>query len=268
MPPPSADQQIAAAMASANQMAVKPAYSIGTLVTDWGLYEKMRESMRQHGFGDDCEFLTIDNSASNQADAYSGLNRILNEARGRRIILCHQDIELVDDGREQFELCLAHLDRIDPAWAVAGNAGGSGFRQRHVHITDTFGVFRSPGLPARVFSLDENFLVLKPEARLSFSRDLTGFHMYGPDICMIADVLGWSAYVIPFHLLHSGEAKTGKPFADARAAFIAKWRRALRHRPMQTTVTYALLVGENCPIWYARLKQRCLRIAVRWSSTR
>lgn len=43
----------------------RPSYTIGTLVNDWGMYEQMRRSMQERGFGDDCEFITIDNSSGN-----------------------------------------------------------------------------------------------------------------------------------------------------------------------------------------------------------
>jgi hypothetical protein len=248
---------------TANGNAIRPAYTIGTLVTDWTLYDKMKLSMRERGFGDDCEFLSIDNSVTNQHDAYSGLNCILSEARGRRIILCHQDVELVDDGREQLDQCLSRLEEIDPAWAVAGNAGCDGFHTIYLCVSGAEGTYRSPSLPRRVSSLDENFLVIRSEARLSFSRDLAGFHMYGADICMMADILGWTAYVISFHLAHYGEGRMGEAFSDCEVAFVAKWRRALRHRQMQTTVVHLLLVGENCPGWYAWLKRKWTRIAAR-----
>src|SRR5690625_3616127 len=102
------------------------AYTIGTLVTDWALYEKMRQSMQDRGFGDDCEYLTIDNSSRNTADAYTGLNDILNRAGGDVVILCHQDIELVDYSRPELDTCLAALEKREPNWAVASKAGGSG----------------------------------------------------------------------------------------------------------------------------------------------
>ncbi|MEQ1944546.1 hypothetical protein ABMA32_19190 [Mesorhizobium sp. VNQ89] len=252
----------------ADGKASRPAYTVGTLVTDWALYDKMIQSMRERGFGDDCEFLTVDNSSGNQADAYTGLNRMLNDARGRTIILCHQDVELVDDGREQLDRCLAELEAIDPAWAIAGNAGCDGFHVMYLCVSSATDTYRSPDLPKRVHSLDENFLVIRPEARLSFSRDLAGFHMYGADICTIADILGWNAYVIPFHLAHYGEAKMGEPFRQCEVAFVAKWRRALRHRQLQTTVVHLLLVGENCPAWYAWLKRKWTRAAARWRTGR
>ena len=247
----------------------RPAYTIGTLVNDLGMYERMRRSMHDHGFGEDCEFIIVDNSTGNKGSAYSALNGVLNEARGRFVILCHQDIELVHDGREQLDSCLAKLEQIDPAWAVAGNAGCDGFHTRYLwmtkqtreHLPEGFPKHTRP--PKRVYSLDENFLVIKPEARLSFSRDMDGFHMYGPDICMIADVLGWTAYVIPFSLIHYGAGTPGPQFERCKNAFIAKWRRALRHREMQTTVTHVMLVGENCPEWLAWLKKKWGRFIAR-----
>ncbi len=235
------------------------AYTIGTLVTNTSQYEEMKRSFIEKGFGDDCEYLIINNVGGNQTDAYDGLNSILNAAQGRIVILCHQDVLLVDDGRPELERCLSDLTKIAPLWAVAGNAGCSAYRHQHTWITDKHGIFRSPGLPRQVHSLDENLLIIRPETRISFSRDVGGFHIYGTDICMNADILGWSAHVIPFHLKHTGEARMGKPFDDCKEAFERKWRRALRHRPIQTPSTHFLLTGEECPVWYKWLKLNWLR---------
>jgi len=219
----------------------------------------MKRSFIAGGFGDDCEYLTIDNVEGNQADAYEGLNRILNEAQGRIIILCHQDVLLVDDGRKELDRCLAELTESFPYWAVAGNAGCSAYRTQHTWITDKFGRFRSPNLPKRVHSLDENLLIIRPKTRVAFSRDIGGFHLYGTDICLNADILGWTSHVIPFHLKHFGEARMGKEFADCKSAFQKKWRRAFRHRPLQTPATHFLLTGKECPHWYGWLKMKFLR---------
>ena len=100
-------------------------YSIGTLVSDLTQYQAMRASFERHGFdSEDCEYLQIDNTKTNQKDAYAGLNQLLSEARGRYVILCHQDVRMIDDGREELDAQLARLEQIDPNWAVAGNAGG------------------------------------------------------------------------------------------------------------------------------------------------
>jgi hypothetical protein len=62
---------------------------------------------------------------------------------------------------------------------------------------------------------------------------------------MVADTLGWSAYVIDFHLEHlsAGNGRS-KDFALIKEAFRAKWSRALRPRWLQTTCALMRLDGE------------------------
>ncbi len=61
-------------------------------------------------------------------------------------------------------------------------------------------------LPIRVGSLDENFIVVKRQANLALSHDMSGFHLYGTDLCIIADILGRTSYVVDFHLCHKARA--------------------------------------------------------------
>lgn len=221
-------------------------YTIGTLVTNPEQYAEMRASFAAGGFdGDDCEYLTIDNTNGNTADAYDGLRSALNRARGTYTILCHQDVFLLDDKRVELDARLDELTALDPTWAVAGNAGGKARDELAIRITDKFGDDQSIGgpFPAKVMSLDENFIVVRTDTRVSFSRDLSGFHMYGADLCLNADVLGYCAYVIDFHLRHDGEARTGASFECSVDAFRAKWARALGPRFMQTTCAGVLLSG-------------------------
>ena len=222
------------------------AYSIGTLVTDPAQYDAMRRSFMAGGFGEpDCEFLAIDNTGATQTSAYAGLNRVLSAARGRYVVACHQDVRLIDDGRVTLDRLLAALERADPAWAVAGNAGGVMPGQLALRITDPHGTDTRIGrFPVRVVSVDENFFVVKRGAGLGFSRDLDGFHVYGTDICLVADTLGCSSYVIDFHLRHlsAGNSRSGE-FAAALAAFERKWSHALRPRFVQTTCALMPLSG-------------------------
>jgi hypothetical protein len=67
-------------------------YSFCTLVTRIDEYQTMVNLFQLNGFGvNDCEYLYIDNSKTNRHDAFSGYNRFLQQARGKYIILCHQD---------------------------------------------------------------------------------------------------------------------------------------------------------------------------------
>lgn len=222
-------------------------FTIATLVNNRTHYDEMLASFEAGGFDRrDCEYLFIDNTGPEQTCAYRGLDRLLGEAKGDCVILCHQDVRIVDDGRNELEARLAALEALDPMWAVAGNAGGIAPGRLAIRITDPHGANRHVGkLPARVASLDENFMVVKRSARLSFSRDLSGFHFYGADLCLVADMLGHSAYVIDFHLEHLSRGIKGPSFAAMEAAFCAKWGRALRPRFLQTTCSLISLTGDS-----------------------
>lgn len=222
----------------------KRSYTIATLVTDPAQYEEMKQSFGDFGFGD-CEFLKIDNTGARQTCAYNGLNHMLNQAAGDVVILCHQDVRLFDDGREVLDQRLDDLDRIDPNWAVVGNAGGVGPGQLALRITDPHGVDQNVGeFPCRVSAVDENFIAVRRNTRIGFSHDLTGFHFYGADICMMAEVAGLSAYVIDFHLAHLSAGKKDASFDEMEVAFREKWGRALSARWIQTTCSLFYVSGE------------------------
>lgn len=220
-------------------------FTIGTLVTDPSQHAAMRATFQTAGFTDeDCETFIIDNTGREQTCAFRGLDAVLGAARGHYVILCHQDVRLTHDTREMLEARLLELDRIDPDWALAGNAGGMAPGRLALRISDPHGADQSVGpLPARAMSLDENFIVVRRSARIGFSRDLTGFHFYGADICLNADIAGYSAYVVDFHLTHLSPGKIDASFHASEAAFRIKWSRALRPRWMQTTCSLVRLSG-------------------------
>lgn len=220
-------------------------FSICTLVTDLDEYAEMVSSFRERGFGDpDCEFLYLDNSASNAFDAFAGYNLFLTRAAGDYLILCHQDILLLEDGRSALEARLAELDSLDPAWALCGNAGGVVGGGLAVRITDPHGSDQAIGtFPARATALDENFIVARRDSNLALSHDLEGFHLYGADLCIVADLLGRTAYVIDFHLRHKSAGNTDAGFYAARRAAIAKYRRAFGTRWVRTTCTTFSISG-------------------------
>lgn len=222
--------------------AAAPRFTIATLVNDAADHRAMVASFAAAGFtGADCEFLAVDNTGARQTSAYLGLNRMLDAARAPYVILCHQDVRLLDDGLAELEQRLTELEELDPTWALAGNAGGIRPGAIAIRISDPHGCDRRVGIfPQRVTSLDENFMVVKRGARIGFSRDLDGFHHYGADICLAADIMGYAAYVIDFHLAHRSAGRKDESFRRSEDAFRAKWAHALRARWIQTTCS---LVG-------------------------
>jgi len=219
-------------------------YTIATLVTEPAQYEAMQQSFIDFGFRD-CEFLKIDNTGEQQTCAYNGLNHMLNQARGDAVILCHQDVRLFDDSRMELDARLDELDRLDPSWAVAGNAGGVAPGQLALRITDPHGADQDIGdFPSRVSAVDENFIVVRGNARIGFSQNLSGFHFSAADICMMADAAGHSAYVIDFHLAHLSAGKKDASFDEMETAFREKWSGALGARWIQTTCSLLYISGE------------------------
>jgi hypothetical protein len=222
-------------------------FSICTLVTRPEQYRSMTATFMARGFSDsDCEYIFLDNSETNSSDAYQGLNLFLNNARGEYIILCHQDVELLDGGREQLDAVLAEMEVHDPSWAVLGNSGGMSPGRLAIRITDPHGAGqKTEHLPARVHSLDENFLVVRRSANLALSRDLSGFHLYGADLCIVADILGWRSYVVDFHLRHLSPGNRDLSLSRSRVALIKKYSRALRTRWVMTPCELLFLSGSH-----------------------
>ncbi|MBS0242733.1 MAG: hypothetical protein JSS20_11195 [Proteobacteria bacterium] len=243
----------------------RPRFTIASLVNDETQYAAMQASFRAFGFAEpDAEFV----AARGARSAFAALNALIGKARGDYVILCHQDVRLIADDRGALEGRLAELDRRDPNWALAGNAGAVAPGRLAMSITDPHGRGRRLGdLPARVMSLDENFIVLRRTAGVRFSADLDGFHLYGADICLVADVLGHSAWVIDFHLEHLSPGRKDASFHAAEAQFRAKWRRALRPRWMQTTCTLLRLSGNAQPRVIGPMVERLARVVTRRLST-
>jgi hypothetical protein len=208
-------------------------YSFCTLVTDVAEYQLMISAFVSNGFIDaDCEFLYIDNSAENRFDAYSGYNHFLQEAKGRYIILCHQDVLPNGHDRVRLDALLEQLSQHDPDWGLCGNAGATASGRYALGISDPNGKDMNAGgpFPARVISLDENFIVVRRVANLATSHNLAGYHWYGSDLCIIADLLGWHAYVIDFHLLHKSGGSLNRQFEQTGSALRRKYAHAFRSR--------------------------------------
>lgn len=221
-------------------------FSICTLVTNLTEYQEMISSFKSAGFNNDnSEFLYIDNSNGNSDDGYTGLNKFLNLATGKYIIICHQDILLKFDNMDILNQCINEMDNLDPNWAILGNAGFNDFTEKYYRISDPWGDNTHIGkLPAKVKSLDENFLLIKNEANLALSRDLHGFHMYGTDLCTIASCLGWNSYVINFHLYHKSGGNCNESFAIAKQSFIDKYSKLIKTLYIRTTCT-PLIITSN-----------------------
>jgi len=221
-------------------------YAICTLVTNWQEYECMVNSYRDAGFTEaDCEYRYVDNIEGNNFDAYEGINLFLNNADAEYVIISHQDILLSFDKRNILDERIEELNKSDSNWAVLGNAGTNNLYLTSMKVTQQDRIcYKSGVLPSKVQSLDENFLIVKKSANIALSRDLSGFHLYGTDICFVAECLGYNAYAVDFNLLHLSHGKPGASFYSLARTFQNKYTNFFRSRYIKTTIT-SFYIGSN-----------------------
>ena len=214
-------------------------FSICTLANKPDEYNEMVNSFLNAGFGEtDCEYIYSDNSKANEFEAFGGINRFLREAKGEFVIICHQDVLINIDDRKKLEQQIDIVNKLDPTWGILGNAGVADLFNCSMSITEgDLKYYRKGILPSKVRSLDENFLIFKASANLAVAADLEGFHMYGTDVCLVAECLGYSAFVIDFNLIHKGLGIVDESFHSLSAKLQRKYSTFFRGRYIRTTIT-------------------------------
>lgn len=228
-----------------------PTFHFFTLVTRSEQYDAMRASLAQVGFDEtNALFTVLDNREGNAHEPYSAITRAVAEAQAPYVVFCHQDL-LFQKGPDDLRAALAAVDAIDPTWAVAGNAGGTPEGDLIFCIDDHSGSHDQGVRPGKVLTLDENFLVIRRDAGVGCSPELSGFHLYGTDLCLNAYAEGHSAYVVEYRLKHaSSSLDYGGMFRIAKG-FERVWRRRVGGAVLQTAAMVVVLTRN--PVLYAVL---------------
>lgn len=202
-------------------------FHICTIANKREQYGQMKESLTQAGFNSENTNITLlENFTHNNYEPYSSINKFLVAVREPYLIFCHQDV-LFDQG-DGFEELLKRINELnlrDNYWAVAGNAGVNQYYKTVVKISDAN---QSPmwtgEFPQKVFTLDENFLIFNLRNRTKCSNALSGFHLYGSDLCLHAIKMGFSCYVIHFHITHLSGGTMNNDFEKTLREFHDHWR--------------------------------------------
>lgn len=215
-------------------------------------YRQMKDSFLAAGFDETrCTYTLLDNSSGNRHEPYSAFNQIKARCTARYLIFCHQDVLLSEgDGYEKLLQVITEIEARDPRWGLLGNAGINRSYRYTVRITDphwTAGA-RTPDLPQRVTTLDENFLVINPRADVNCSPDLSGFHFYGPDLCLNARKNGHAAYVVDFHLRHLSSGKLDASFWAMRDQFQSRWQNHFHCVVLKTVTGIHICLSKHRPI--------------------
>lgn len=148
------------------------------------------------------------------------------------------------------------ITRIDKNWAILANCGFKDFNKVALRITDPLGKDRNYGpFTSKVKSIDENFILVKNEANLALSNNIGGFHFYGTDLCIIAEILGYNAYVIDFHIHHKSGGNPNQSFYDNKNRFIRKYQSILGIKSIRTPVTPLIMTSSIFLNWLLNRKQ-------------
>ena len=159
----------------------------------------------------------------NPESATKGLNRGLSMAKNDVVVFCHQDVLFYPNWRFQFE------DQLKLVPANFGVLGTYGVRYDR---RDGAGRVRSGNkelyggpLPCMASYLDEHCLIIRRDSGLRFDETLTGFHMYGADLCLQAITAGLPCYAIDAKVHHLSDNLGNDPALDSAVLwFRTKWR--------------------------------------------
>lgn len=187
--------------------------------------------------------IIIEHNASSASSAY---NAGIDKTTGEIVVFAHQDVFLPIGWSKMLFRCINQLSEIDANWAVAGLYGitESGKGVGYVYST---GLRQFVGerfiVPIQVTSLDEMVIILRRASGLRFDEKLSGFHLYGTDICMEAEKHGMGNYVLPCFAIHNSIGIKYLPLSFWKAYIYLrkKWKYKLPIKTPCTTITYGCI---------------------------
>lgn len=229
--------RICAASAGEKEQTRSRVFSVCCLVTDARQYAHLREQLSRQGFDDDlCEFLVCDNSEANRFSAYEGIRLFLSEAKGKYVLVLHQDAIPLQSAAELLDR-IEHVETHDPLWGVIGNAGRTGGSRAVLSLRSGENLYRLDAPFVKVATIDENMMIVRKGTGITLSADLEGYHFYAFDLCSVAARLGYNSYVVDHLWRHDSHGTVDESFLAAKKHMERKMRQYHRNQSAPTTCT-------------------------------
>lgn len=189
-----------------------------------------------------CEDLALQVGFDSVCQAY---NNALDGSDNDIVVFLHPDVYLPDGWDRQFDDAISWLERHDPEWAVLG-LFGTDHAGKPVGFTYSFGLGGFIGIPLgeprKVRTVDEFAFVVRKSSGIRFDEALPGAQgqLCATDVCMQAQALGKSVYVVPALALHNSNGWSALPHAFWKPYLYMrrKWRRELPILLPYAKITY------------------------------
>jgi len=197
------------------------------------------------------------------ASAAQAYNTGLKAATAEAIVFVHQDVFFPEGWFESVSQAIAAISVRDPDWGVLGVFGISlsGEGVGHLYSTGLQCVLgHAFDKPIQVCSLDEVVLIMRRSSGLQFDENLSGFHLYGADICLAAQRKGLNCYAISAFCVHNsnGHALLPRSYLQAASYVRRKWRADLPIRTPCMVITRwgTPLIRHYVRSWIALARKR------------
>jgi 2-polyprenyl-3-methyl-5-hydroxy-6-metoxy-1,4-benzoquinol methylase len=214
--------------------------SFVSCINDFDLYrECVERSLNNQTSNIEIELVPIDNTNS-EWSCPSALNRGLEKATGEIVVFCHQDIIFPSSWVDNLCSQIYLVEKSCKEWGVLGLFGITLCGSYSGHVIDLQGHSRFMPLPQKAQSLDELCLIIKKNSGLKFDERLGGFHFYGGDLCLEAEVKGFTNFAIDACVKHLGQGKSGADFRRMARRLSNKWRH--RNSPRRVLITTCAFV--------------------------
>jgi Glycosyltransferase like family len=186
--------------------------------------------------------------------AASAYNAALETSRARIVVFAHQDVYFPQGWLARVDSAIAKIEATDPHWGVLGVWGvrANGKHTGHLYcagLQEEIGERFEDGRPVR--TLDEVVLIVRRDARLRFDAGLTGFHLYGTDICLTAASQGMGCYAISAYCVHNTNGYAFLPYQFWRDALYIR-RKWWSQLPIDTPCLRITVGCQPMITWNAR----------------
>ena len=170
------------------------------------------------------ELISIDNTQGRFTSAAEALNCGADKAKGEYVIFVHQDVSFTPNWLSVVTDQISRVDKTSKQWGVMGLMGVRAQGGFSGHIIDLHGHLYNPPLPSEAASLDEVCLIIRKDSGLRFDESLGGFHLYGADLCLQANMKGLTNFAIDACLHHLGQGNKDLAFWNTAERLYAKWK--------------------------------------------